>query len=74
MEQPSSQKMKLYLGGDTSSHIGWVQVYNGVNVIEYTEDHQAFKYNNNFIILALGDALKEEFFGAFDRTRHTMPY
>lgn len=66
--------MKLYLAGDQDHHIGWVQVYNGVNVIEYTEAHQVYKANNNFIILAIGDALKEEYFGAYDRTRHAMPY
>lgn len=66
-------KMKLYLGGDKDKQIGWIRVFNGVNVIEYINEHQEYKHHN-FIILAIGDALKEEYFGAYDRTKHAMPY
>lgn len=68
------QKRKLYLGGDKTNHIGWVEVYNGVNVIEYTVDKESIQGRQPFIILPIGDSLKEECFGAFDRSRHQMPY
>ena len=74
MEQRERKKSKLFLGGDQSQHIGWVEVYNGVNVIEYIVDKVTIEGQSPFVILAIGNSLKEEFFGAFDRTRHKMPF
>ncbi len=76
MEAIESKKnrSKLYLGGDKSQHIGWVEVYSGVNVIEYTVDKEAVQGKRSFIILPIGNSLKEECFGAFDLSRHKLPF
>ena len=71
---PQAKRSKLFLGGNMDQHIGWVSVYNGVNVIEYIVDKEDIRGRDHFIILSIGNALKEEFFGAFDRTRHKLPY
>lgn len=71
--EPINNRRKLFLGGDMSQHIGWVEVHNGVNVIEYTE-REILKNTNTFLILQIGDSLKEECFGAYDRSKHKLPY
>lgn len=68
------KKIKLYLGGNRDQQIGWVEVYNGVTVIEYTVDKNSIQGKTPFIILPIGNILKEESFGAFDRSRHPLPY
>jgi hypothetical protein len=73
LTETGNRKRKLFLGGDRAQHIGWVAVHNGVNVIEYTDQHTSHKADN-FLILQIGDSLKEECFGAFDRSKHKLPY
>jgi hypothetical protein len=70
----TENKRKLFLGGDKNQHIGWVEVYNGVNVIEYTVERDAIRQGRDFLILQIGDSLTEECFGAYDRSRHELPY
>ncbi len=70
----TENKRKLFLGGDKDQHIGWVEVYNGVNVIEYTVDKDSIKQGRDFLILQIGDSLTEECFGAYERGRHELPY
>ena len=67
-------KLKLFFGGNKDQHIGWVEVYNGVNVIEYTVDRKEIYSSRPLLILPIGDILKEECFGAFDLSRHKLPY
>jgi hypothetical protein len=74
MENISDTRSKLFLGGDKTKHIGWVEVYNGVNVIEYNLDNGQSKGFNNFMIIPIGNSLKEEAFGAFERGKHQLPY
>jgi hypothetical protein len=74
MENILDTRSKLFLGGDKNKHIGWVDVYNGVNVIEYNESNEQFKGFNNFMIIPIGNSLKEEAFGAFERGKHPLPY
>jgi|GEM_PF-4124402 hypothetical protein len=69
-----ANRSKLFLGGDKTQHIGWVEVYNGVNVIEYTVDKTLIKNMNTLVILPIGNIFTEEAFGAFDRNKHRMPY
>ncbi len=65
---------ELYLGGDKDQHIGWVEVHSGVIVINYKEEFKIIKKENNYLILPLGDSLKTEYYGAYDRSKHKMPY
>lgn len=74
MQKVLDRKHKLFLGGDTTQQIGWVEVYNGVNVIEYTVDKETIRGNKEFLILPIGNSLVEEYFGAFERGKHQMPY
>jgi hypothetical protein len=74
MEQVLDGKRKLFLGSDKTQQIGWVEVYNGVNVIEYTVDKNTIKGNREFLILPIGNSLIEECFGAFERGKHQMPF
>lgn len=68
-------RSKLFLAGDKDQHIGWVEVYNGVNVIEYIVDKKKIESARGpLLILPIGDILKEECFGAFDLARHKLPY
>jgi hypothetical protein len=67
-------RSKLFFGGDKEMHIGWVEVFNGVNVIEYIVDKEQLQVKTELLILSIGDSLKEQCFGAFDRSRHTLPY
>jgi hypothetical protein len=69
----AENKKKLFFA-DTNQQIGWVQVYNGVNVIEYTVDKTSYQSDINLLILPIGDCLKEEIFGAFDPRKHVLPY
>jgi hypothetical protein len=62
------------MGGDKSMHIGWVKVHSGVNVISYLPEFENLNGNNNFLILQIGDSLQTECYGAFDRTKHVMPF
>lgn len=73
-EYPEKKRSKLYLGGDKLHHIGWVEVYNGVNVIEYTVDKESVQGKMPLLILPIGNILSEECFGAFDRGKHKLPY
>ncbi len=73
INHPESRS-KLFLGGDKDKHIGWVDVYNGVHVIEYIVERSEIDPRGDLIILPIGNCLKEECFGAFDRTRHKLPY
>lgn len=68
------KRSKLYLGGDRTQQIGWVEVYNGVNVITYTIEKEKIQNKNPFLILPIGNILTEECFGAFDRSKHKLPY
>ena len=70
----SNTKRKLFLGGDKDQHIGWVEVYNGVNVITYIVDKEEINRHRDLLILSIGNSLKEECFGAYDRTKHKLPY
>ncbi|MCD6065147.1 MAG: hypothetical protein K0R82_3058 [Flavipsychrobacter sp.] len=81
MEQPHSYvpvpdtRSKLFLAGNKDQHIGWVEVYNGVNVIEYIVDKKKIESARGpLLILPIGDILKEECFGAFDTGKHKLPY
>lgn len=75
MEQVPDTRSKLFLAGDKDQHIGWVAVYNGVNVIEYIVDKTMIGSGSRpLLILPIGDILKEECFGAFDLGRHRLPY
>jgi hypothetical protein len=75
MEQEMIEaKRKLFLGGDRTQQIGWVEVYNGVNVIQYTVDKNTIQGGRDFIILPIGNSLVEECFGAFERGKHQMPF
>ncbi|RYD58398.1 MAG: hypothetical protein EOP56_05650 [Sphingobacteriales bacterium] len=74
MEQVLDGKRKLFLGSDKTQQIGWVEVYNGVNVIEYTVDKNSIKGTREFLILPIGNSLVEECFGAFERGKHQMPF
>jgi hypothetical protein len=74
MEQAIDRKHKLFLGSDKTQQIGWVEVYNGVNVIQYTVDKNTIKGSKEFLILPIGNSLVEECFGAFERGRHQMPF
>ncbi len=67
-------KLKLFFGGNKDQHIGWVEVYNGVNVIEYTVDRIEIYSSRPLVILPNGDILIGECFGAFDLSRHKLPY
>ena len=69
-----TNRSKLFLGGDKSQHIGWVKVYNGVNVIEYTVDKSLIEGLNTLVILPIGNIFTEEAFGAYDRSKHRLPY
>ena len=71
---PKPNKFKLYLGGDKDKHRGWVKVFSGVNVIEYEAEHQALRNTHTFMILPIGDVLHVECYGAFDRSKHKLPY
>lgn len=73
-EYPEKKRSKLYLGGDKLHHIGWVEVYNGVNVIEYTVDKESVQGKMPLLILPIGNIFTEECFGAFDRSKHQLPY
>lgn len=75
MEQETKvNRGKLFLAGDKTQHIGWVEVYNGVNVIEYTVDKSVLEEMHTLVILPIGNIFTEECFGAYDRSRHQMPY
>lgn len=74
MEEVLEQRSKLFLAGDKDQHIGWVEVYNGVNVIEYIVDKEQVHSGRPMLILPIGNILKEECFGAYDRSRHKLPY
>ncbi|WP_276135118.1 hypothetical protein [Polluticoccus soli] len=69
-------RCKLFLAGDKDQHIGWVEVYNGVNVVEYIVDRNTIESSRGaLLILSLGDSLKkDEYFGAFDVSKHKLPY
>ncbi|MCD6065146.1 MAG: hypothetical protein K0R82_3057 [Flavipsychrobacter sp.] len=69
-------RVKLFLAGDKDQHIGWVDVYNGVNVIEYIVDKRKIESSRGpLLILPLGDYRKEECcFGAYDQGKHKLPY
>jgi hypothetical protein len=73
-QQDNEMRSKLYFGGDKNQHIGWVEVYNGVNVIEYIVDKKDLHVKTELLILSIGDSLKEQCFGAFDRSKHSLPY
>ena len=73
-EQMPDTRSKLFLAGDKDQHIGWVEVYNGVNVIEYIVDRKKIESNSPLLILPIGNILKEECFGAFDLGKHKLPY
>lgn len=74
MENAPARRSKLFLAGDKDQHIGWVEVYNGVNVIEYIVDKEQVQNGRPLLILPIGNILKEECFGAFDRGRHKLSY
>jgi hypothetical protein len=74
MEQVPERRSKLFLAGNKDQHIGWVDVYNGVNVIEYIVDKEQVHSGRPMLILPIGNILKEECFGAYDRGRHKLPY
>ncbi len=74
MQEANGKRFELYLGGDKEQLMGWVQVHNGVIVIDYKDEYRYTTNSGNYLILPLGDALKLEFYGAYDRSKHKMPY
>lgn len=75
MPKPDT-RCKLFLAGNKDHHIGWVEVYNGVNVVEYIVDRKTFESTRGaLLILPIGNALeKDEYFGAYDVGKHKLPY